>query len=192
MGSSNLLLDITPRSPRSFPLHQLGRTLLSSFGGWKSSTSDAIVDFWSDLVVFNVVGGQRGLGEAGSGLGEAEEVKERAREVESAKAIANLSVNGGVAKAVSEEEMFRFSDLNDSNSQEAEMLESGSSVPVESQSSVYKLLQMAVKEEELDKYGSIDPPSHHVESIVGKPLFANSIIEAMGELLFRFVFVVFS
>ncbi|GAB2213929.1 hypothetical protein Drorol1_Dr00018255 [Drosera rotundifolia] len=58
-----------------------------------------------------------------------------------------------------------------------------------SQSSVHKLLQMTVKEEELNKSGSIDPPSHHAVSAVGEPLFADSVIEAMGELLFMFVFV---
>ncbi|GAB2219784.1 hypothetical protein Droror1_Dr00007421 [Drosera rotundifolia] len=72
-------------------------------------------------------------------------------------------VISGAESTSSEEELFRFSDLNDSTSQEAEMLESGSSVPAGSQSHVHKLSETAVKEEELNKSGSIDPPSHHVE-----------------------------
>ncbi|GAB2242241.1 hypothetical protein Droror1_Dr00019016 [Drosera rotundifolia] len=94
-----------------------------------------------------------------------------------------------VESTCSEEELFRFSDLDDSNSQETEIFGSGSSVPAGSQSSVHKLLQTVVKEEELNKSGSIDPPSHHVVSAVGEPLFADIVIKAMGELLFRFVFV---
>ncbi|KAL9275912.1 Phosphatidate phosphatase PAH2-like protein [Drosera capensis] len=74
-----------------------------------------------------------------------------------------IVIISGAESTSSEEELFRFSDLDDSNSQEVEMLESGSSVSAGSQSQVHELSETTVKEEELNKSGSIDPPSHHVE-----------------------------